>query len=965
LRMSGARGGANGTGGRVAAEAEPRSALSAPLTESRDGRYTGAMTSAPGPPRYDRLPVASALAVGLGGAVFLDPDGTVTRISLAAAAERIAAAAPPLLCHGQAAARRLGTARFPAHDVLELFAFVRPARFCLPTARGMAAALGLSLPVSLEGEAAVLREAACALLEELAALGGAERVAARAVGWAMARGGWAWSGSVLAALGAADGPHSSGAINGLRVWNRLSEWRETPPEPRAGDWPVEAVEARGRLARFLGTAAENRPQQATYASALAGAFRPRDRAGETVLVLAEGGTGVGKTLGYLAPASVWVEKNKATVWISTFTRNLQRQLDQELDHLFPDPDEKAARVVIRKGRENYLCLLNLDEAVTRLPMRGGEGMGAGAVALGLVARWAAATRDGDMVGGDFPAWLADVLGPRLTTDLTDTRGECVFAACPHYRKCFVERSIRRARRADLVIANPALVMIHAAMGGGEDAGVPSRYIFDEGHHLFDAADAAFSAHLSGYETADLRRWLLGAEARGRSRSRGLGERIGDLVADVPEATEALTATLAAARILPGPGWRQRLAGGEPIGPTERFLARVRQQVRARSAGAASPYGLEAHTRPPVPGLLDAALSLAEAMLGLLRPMTDLEAALAALLDDGAAELDTSSRLRVESVCRGLQRRGSLPLRNWRAMLASIEEETPPQFFDWFSIDREDGRDVDVGLHRHWRDPMLPFAASLAETAHGMAITSASLRDSSGDPEVDWAAADMRTGASHFGSRVERVAIASPFDYAAQTRVLVVADVDRNEPAQVAAAYRDLFLASAGGALGLFTAIARLREVHRRIADPLDRAGLALLAQHVDAMDTATLIDIFRAEEDSCLLGTDAVRDGVDVPGRALRLIVFDRVPWPRPTLLHRARKETFGGRAYDEMLSRLRLKQAYGRLIRRATDRGVFVMLDRALPSRMAAAFPDGVTPERVGLAEAIRVTRGFLGSEG
>ena len=61
------------------------------------------------------------------------------------------------------------------------------------------------------------------------------------------------------------------------------------------------------------------------------------------------------------------------------------------------------------------------------------------------------------------------------------------------------------------------------------------------------------------------------------------------------------------------------------------------------------------------------------------------------------------------------------------------------------------------------------------------------------------------------------------------------------------------------------------------------------------MATATMVDIYRADEDSCLLGTDAVRDGVDVPGRSLRLIVFDRVPWPRPDILHRARKPVFAG----------------------------------------------------------------------
>jgi len=135
----------------------------------------------------------------------------------------------------------------------------------------------------------------------------------------------------------------------------------------------------------------------------------------------------------------------------------------------------------------------------------------------------------------------------------------------------------------------------------------------------------------------------------------------------------------------------------------------------------------------------------------------------------------------------------------------------------------------------------------------------------------------------------------------------------------------------------------------------------LLAQHIDAMSTATLVDIFRAEEDSCLLGTDAVRDGVDVPGRSLRLIVFDRVPWPRPDILHRARKAAFGGAHYDDRIARLRLRQAYGRLIRRDDDKGVFAILDRALPSRLLAAFPPGVPIERVPLVEAVAATAAFL----
>jgi ATP-dependent DNA helicase DinG len=204
-------------------------------------------------------------------------------------------------------------------------------------------------------------------------------------------------------------------------------------------------------------------------------------------------------------------------------------------------------------------------------------------------------------------------------------------------------------------------------------------------------------------------------------------------------------------------------------------------------------------------------------------------------------------------------------------------------------------------------------------------------------------------------------MASPFDYAEATRVLIVRDVKRDDADQVAAAYRELFLAAGGGALGLFTAIGRLRAVHQRIAPTLEEAGLPLYAQHVGGMDAATLVDIFRAEEHSCLLGTDAVRDGVDVPGRSLRLIVFDRVPWPRPDILHKARKVHFGAKAYDDMITRLRLKQAFGRLVRRADDHGVFVLLDPMMPSRLLGAFPDGVEIQRVGLAEAVRGTKEFF----
>ncbi|CAA7620201.1 Rad3-related DNA helicase [Candidatus Terasakiella magnetica] len=903
------------------------------------------------------LPHAPVLVTGVRHAVVLEPDGELKRLSMTQAA-RYARNESPLICHGPAVAARLGIDDFLRLDILELFAFVRPARFCLPTPKGVAEAMGLPRPVDLEDEAEALLTSTRRLLEELAAAMNAATAARvvdiRGLAWMMARSGWGWGNAVLAALGVqGDSGRGGGAA---RVWDRLAEWSEFAPEPPAGNIPVDPAETRTRLAAMLGPGAEQRPTQADYASAITQAFQPREKMGEPHVVLAEAGTGTGKTLGYIAPASLWAEKNEAPVWISTHTRNLQRQLDAELDRLFPVPHEKARKVVIRKGRENYLCLLNLEEQVMR-------GRAQDATGLGLMARWVLATRDGDMVGGDFPGWMVDLLGRARTLGLADRRGECVFSACFHYRKCFIERAVRRARRADIVVANHALVMIQAALGGMDDATMPTRTIFDEGHHVFDAADSAFSAHLTGMEAAEMRRWILGPEGDvGKSRARGLNRRAEDLVGQSEASVEALDKVLAAARALPGPGWLLRLNDGAPHGPAEVFLALVRQQVYARAPAADSPFSIETETRPAVEGLAEAAGDLANALGHLALPLQVLQKSLAALLDDEAAELDSSTRSRIEGICRSIERRALLPLAGWKGMLDTLTHgANAPEYVDWLSVERIDGRDMDIGMHRHWVDPTIPFAKTVMAPSHGMVITSATLRDGSGNTEADWHAAERRTGGVHLAGAPVRATVASPFNYPAQTKVLIVTDVRKDDMDQVAAAYRELFLASGGGGLGLFTAISRLKAVHKRISGPLEDAGIPLLAQHIDNMDTSTIVDIFRAEEESCLLGTDAVRDGVDVPGRSLRLIVFDRVPWPRPDILHKARRLQFGGKSYDDMITRLRLKQAFGRLVRRAEDHGIFVLLDPMMPSRLFGAFPPGVVPMKVGLAEALRQTASFL----
>jgi ATP-dependent DNA helicase DinG len=419
----------------------------------------------------------------------------------------------------------------------------------------------------------------------------------------------------------------------------------------------------------------------------------------------------------------------------------------------------------------------------------------------------------------------------------------------------------------------------------------------------------------------------------------------------------------AAAALPAEGWSGRIAPGvgeaTPSGPVEDFLAAMLEQLRARAAP--SDTGMECAARPALDGVREAARRAAAAIAAVEAPLQALSRILEDVLDEEAEQLVAADRARIDGALRGLDRRARNILPAWRSMLAAIDEDADddPDFVDWFEAQFLYGRVVDAACRRHWVDPTEPLHAAVIAPAHGVLVTSATLADAAHpDP---FAVAEMRTGAARLSERPRTLRLASPFDYQENALALAVTDVGRDDPRQVAAAMRELFLAAGGGALGLFTAIRRLKAVYERIAGSLADKGLALYAQHVDPLEVGALVDIFRAEEDACLLGTDAVRDGVDVPGRSLRLLVFDRIPWPRPDILHKARRGRFGGKTYDDAQARARIAQAFGRLIRREGDRGVFVMLDAAAPTRLFSGLPPGVALQRLSLVEAIEATASHL----
>jgi ATP-dependent DNA helicase DinG len=234
----------------------------------------------------------------------------------------------------------------------------------------------------------------------------------------------------------------------------------------------------------------------------------------------------------------------------------------------------------------------------------------------LIARWIAATPDGDISGAGFPAFLAAIVSMR---EITDRRGECIYAACPHYRTCFIERAIRRSRHAQIVVANHALVIAQATRTGwpptrrrtsrpsGACAMCSTKAIICSMPRIPDSRRICRAR-----EMAELRRWIAAPKGRVRSRMRGLEERLKDLVADDDAAQSESRNAMRQARRAGGRRLDGAHRGGGPRGPGEIFSAEAYQHVRARSEDRDAFYSLEADTEPLGDETIAAARALASA-----------------------------------------------------------------------------------------------------------------------------------------------------------------------------------------------------------------------------------------------------------------------------------------------------------------------------------------------------------------
>jgi ATP-dependent DNA helicase DinG len=253
---------------------------------------------------------------------------------------------------------------------------------------------------------------------------------------------------------------------------------------------VEAAKAAfagdGPLARAMPDF-EPRAGQVEMAAAVAQVF---ERGG---VLLAEAGTGTGKTLAYLVPAILSRER----VLISTGTKNLQEQIYFKDIPALREALDIPFTATCMKGRSNYLCVHKLDQ------LQDGAGPAVHDVFLPMIREWSARTEIGDRAElRDLPEDLA------FWNEVSATADTCLGAECPRYDDCFVTRMRQRAAESDVVIVNHHLLCADASVrqnAYGEVIPACSRAIIDEAHQLEDVATQHFGLSVSNYRFEELAR----------------------------------------------------------------------------------------------------------------------------------------------------------------------------------------------------------------------------------------------------------------------------------------------------------------------------------------------------------------------------------------------------------------------------------------------------------------------------
>lgn len=636
-----------------------------------------------------------------------------------------------------------------------------------------------------------------------------------------------------------------------------------------------------------------RPAQVELSQAIGQAIQDR------ATLVAEAGTGIGKTWAYLVPAFIQGGK----VLISTGTRTLQDQL-----YARDLPRVRAAlaapvTAALLKGRGNYVCHHHLER------LQGDERAlksRSEIQQLRQIQVFAGISKTGDrsdlaQVPEDADIWQR----------VTSTRENCLGQECPRIRDCFVVKARRQAQEADVVVVNHALFMADLVL---REEGVTDllpeadTVIFDEAHQLPDTATRFLGSSVSTHQLMDFGRAL---EAAGLAYAREAAK-WSDVSRHLETAARELRLVCAPLDRMPG-----RKATFEAIPNPEEFDAALRTLRDAvDSAAQALAAVSEKH-----PDLMAAARSGAEISARLKRWATPGRAD-AGLADEGWGRDDQASEPAAPSPAGdGLPTPAAI-----LAGAAAAEQWSGPAV-----------RWVEHGQH-HVRLHSAPLSVAQAFSKYrkpGQAwiMTSATL--------------SINGEFTHFTSQLglDKARTGkweSPFNYPEQALLFV----PRGMPEPQSPQFLDRFVqtlmplleASPGGTLVLCTTLRAVDKVANLLADQFDDAGHEWPLLKQGDGTRRDLLDRFCKLRHPVLVGSASFWEGIDLPGDVLTLVAIDKLPFAPPddpvieARLRACRSQ--GGNPFSEYQlpeAAISLKQGAGRLIRTESDWGVLMVGDGRL----------------------------------